>query len=146
MQRSQVIPTIYGYLVCLIAIFLFIASIAGLVSNVFRIADPLIGGMRGGPGMRMAAPGFGPPPFVAGAIVYRGRGVAPMAPPPNPRFFRGGERGGTQVFRTEIDRDAMIGHSRLAAVRSFVVDLVLIAVAVLLFGWHWRWLNEPQPA
>jgi hypothetical protein len=120
MQRS-VVGSIYGYLVCLLAIVIFVHSSAGIVSGVFGMASP--------------ASGFGVP---MGARVFSGeRGPANIffrtLPPPNVNM-----PGNARItVRTEF-----AGIGRLQAARVFTVSLVLLAISILLFGWHWRWLHN----
>ena len=124
MQRS-VVGSIYGYLVCLLAIVIFVHSSAGIVSSIFGMASP--------------ASGFGAP---MGARVFPGeRGPGNIffrtLPPPNVNV--------PEPSRITV-RTAFAGEGRLQAARMLVVSLVLLGIAILLFRWHWRWLHSTQPA
>jgi hypothetical protein len=52
---------------------------------------------------------------------------APFAIAQPPNTFRGG----------------MIARGRLNAVRGLVVSLVVLIISIVLFRWHWGWLNAP---
>jgi hypothetical protein len=124
MQRS-VVGSIYGYLVCLLAIVIFVHSSAGIVNSVFGMASP--------------ASGFGAP---MGARVFgseRGPGNIFLRTLPSPNVNV------SENSRITV-RTAFAGEGRLQAARMFVVSLVLLVISILLFGWHWRWLHGTQPA
>lgn len=129
MQRSSIIGDIYGYLVCLLAIVIFVHAAAGFINSAFG-GSPGMGfhrtmlmTMRGGPGgpmwrgqMRGTMPRWNMNPDVT------------ISPPP----------GAPQVqVAARIHRGP--------DVRGLVVNAVLLLIAVLLFGWHWRWLRT-RPA
>lgn len=115
MDRSHtIVSAIYGYTVCLIAILLFVAGSVGFVNNAFRTANP---GLEGSPYRIGMGVRRADPPAVSAPFG--------MAQPPN-RFH-----------------GAMIARGRLNAVRGLVVSLVVLIISVVLFGWHWRWLNAP---
>jgi hypothetical protein len=42
----------------------------------------------------------------------------------------------------DAEREAAIGNSRFRASRSLVGNLLLLVVAGILFGIHWRWLKR----
>ncbi|MGR4064974.1 MAG: hypothetical protein ACLQPV_05955 [Vulcanimicrobiaceae bacterium] len=140
MQRS-VVGNIYGYIVCLLAIVIAIHSAVGIVNGVFGIASPETFHQRG-PMMGM-----------------RGWGDARSGQKSvNSSFFIRGNRGGIAQGTLPMPgigsmpgnfgdrRASMVARARLQAIRGLVVSLVLLAVAAALFRWHWRWLQNPQPA
>src|ERR1700722_18862121 len=45
--------------------------------------------------------------------------------------------------RRDSFRGATIERGRRNAVRGLVVSLVLLIISVVIFRWHWRWLNAP---
>ena len=130
MQRSSIIGDIYGYLVCLLAIVIFVHAAAGFINSAFGATGgqgmgfhrTVLMTMRGGPGgpmwrgqMRGAMPRWNMNPGVA------------MSPPP----------GAPQV-------QAALRLRHGPSVRGLVLNAVLLLIAVLLFGWHWRWLQRTQ--
>jgi hypothetical protein len=42
----------------------------------------------------------------------------------------------------DAEREAAIGNARFHAIRSLVGNLLLITLAGVLFGIHWRWLRQ----
>lgn len=125
MQRS-IIGSIYGYLVCLLAIVIVVHSAAGFVSGIFGMASP--------------GAGFGPHAPMMGTGVMRAERA------PDYFFFRTPPEFDPNM-RGKIDiRAGMAGAERVQAARVFVVSLVLGVFAVFLFLFHWRWLENPRPA
>jgi hypothetical protein len=99
MREPGVVGSVYGYLICVIAILLFIRSGAGFVNSAFALAGvPTAWHPYHGAAMGMASH------FGAGA-----------------------------------------GRGHLFALRGLVVNALLLTIAVLLFRWHWRWLQQPPP-
>lgn len=124
MQRSLV-GSVYGYLVCLLAILIFVHSSAGIVNSIFGMASPA-SAFSAPMGPRVFSGERGP-----GNIFFR------TLPPPNANM--------PSNSRITV-RTAFAGEGRLQAARRFAVSLVLLGIAILLFGWHWRWLHDTQPA
>jgi hypothetical protein len=42
----------------------------------------------------------------------------------------------------DAERETAIGNARFRATRSLVGNLLLILLAAVLFGIHWRWLRQ----
>ncbi len=138
-NRSSVVASIYGYLVCLIAVLLFVGNSAGFINNAFRIASPGLSEMHG-PHMfvRSFGPrgGFGPglPPEPG---IEVGQVPVPAGVSPSP-----GPSGKPETQRLDIVRSEILGEGRLNAVRGLVVNIVLLIISVLLFRAHWTWLGS----
>jgi hypothetical protein len=160
-DRSRIIPTIYGYAVCLIAIIVFLISISGFVNNIFRTGYPGSEGFHG----RIATHGFRAGRFKHSAFGHwsmghrsfgrRGlghgafnqrSGLPGTSQRALPNATQGSPAIGAQNQRFANFRNAFIARARLNAVRLLAIDFVLLIVSVLLFVGHWRWLNHPQPA
>jgi len=149
MQRSSIIGDIYGYLVCLLAIVIFVHSAAGFVNSAFGFAGArvaahgfpapmmMIAARQPGGGMRIWSGGMRPP-WTGGMYRHRGPGAVV---PPNPAATL--QPGAPNVLPT-VTVARMRPHGPI--VRGLVLDLILMILAVLLFRWHWRWLQRTQPA
>lgn len=122
-MERPLVSQIYAYLVCLLAIVVGLASLAGVISNAFRTAHPT---MR--PAMLMRH--MGPGPFEGG---MRGTMRFPQDQPPSPV--------GTPGPMMQQMHERFIADARYDAVRRLVTDLILLIAAVALFNWHWRWLH-----
>ena len=126
------VSQIYAYLICVIAILVALASLAGFVKSAFRVAHPTF---AGGPLITERHFGFGG---------RYGRGMrAPELPPlpppgaPGVRTFR--------VAGPPVElQQRFIADARYAAVGKLVTNLVLLLAAIALFLWHWRWLHGAQ--
>lgn len=134
MQRTSLIGEIFGYLVCLLAVVIFFMSVAGIVNNAFRVANPTAGPrvigarMMGGPGRH------------GGNFFYRTRGgqvSGPMAAPPQP--FPPSAAPDITAMRANFVRDA-----RFEAVRRLVLALVMFALSIFVFQRAFAWLNPKQ--
>jgi hypothetical protein len=128
MRNYGIIANVYGYLICVVAVLLFIHSAAGFVNSAFRFAGP--SGMRHH--HRVAAI-YGP-----GSERWAWHRMQPQA------LSKPGAVA-PSVPGTFGARAAARGRWELAAVRGLVLNLILLAIAALLFRWHWHWLQRPQP-
>jgi len=134
-DRTRVIPALYGYSVCLIAVIVFLICIAGIVNNAFRVANPASGAFH----RPVAMHGFR---FMHRGFGHRGGFRQPQATP-----NASGETPSGAVSGPSTNfRDAFIARARLNAVRRLTLSVVLLIVSVLLFAGHWRWLHASQPA
>ncbi len=123
MQRHSVTAEIFGYLICLLAVFIFFASAAGVVSNAFRVVHP--------------TPVH---PLLAGAMAARfarhpWMGEQPMASPP---------QGMAPGAQPGMLRDRIVAGARFDAIRRFVVSVVMLVLAILVFRRAFEWLNPRQ--
>ena len=142
------VAQIFGYLVCLIAVIVFFASIAGLVNSAFRAINPTAGPriiatrMLGGPGSpnlffyRNAAfrhGGFGHGVFghhsrTGGGPQVMGAGPMPMPSPPDVAAMRA----------------RAVGDARFDAFRRLGLAIVMLFVSILVFRRTFDWLNPQQ--
>jgi len=134
--RNSPVAEIFGYLVCLIAVVVFLASVAGIVNNAFRVANPT-------PGPRLFVarmlPGHGPRGgnffYKAGSGQRSGEGPGPMgAGPialPNPPD--------ATAMRARAE-----GNARFDAARRLVLAIVMLVVSALVFRRAFDWLNPRQ--
>lgn len=125
MQRSTV-AQIYGYLICLIAILLFIHSAAGIVRSSFGAPGPVAFARFRGPmhpffgmqrwGMRGGAIGARSP-----ASPALGLPAGPPAP---------------------FTAQRLVLHHRGPNASGLVLNVVLLIIALALGTSHWRWLQR----
>ena len=146
-MRTSIVAEIFGYLVCLIAVIVFFASIAGIVNSAFRVVNPTAGPriiatrMLGGPGgpkalfYRSAGSGhgifghmFGHHGHAGGGPQTMGAAPLPMPSPPDIAAMRA---------RAE-------GDARFDAVRRLVLAIVMLAVSIWVFRRMFDWLNPRQ--
>jgi hypothetical protein len=119
-DRTRVIPSLYGYGVCLIAVLVFLVASVAFVNNAFRVVNPALGVHH----RQVAQHGFRRPGR------FGNYGVTP------------GNAGPRLATPSRTDR---VQLGRLNAVRGVTLDIVLIIIAAMLFRGHWRWLgNNPS--
>lgn len=142
MDRPNRVAQLYGYAVCLIAVVVFLVNANSLVESAFTLANPLRGG-----GDR-----FGMQPVVSSFEAYRATvsrenrfnappGAGPAAATPLPDSLL--------RARYEALRADRIDQARFDAERSLTTSVLLLALSVVLFALHWRWLRRsaaPVPA
>ncbi|MBV8245061.1 MAG: hypothetical protein JOZ38_03985 [Candidatus Eremiobacteraeota bacterium] len=125
MQRSLV-SEIYGYAVCLLAIVVAFAALAGTIHGAFGIARP--------------APG---PTFF---VQHRGPFGQMPAPPPKADvpFPDAMDAGPPPQLRGM--RERVVAGARFDGAAHLTTSLIVLLAAGGLFFWHWRWLHEPARA
>lgn len=138
------IAQMYGYAVCLITVIVMLIAIKQVVDAAFDLSDPIRA--EGGGYGRMGRP-------LTNFELYR---VEARRQPD----FRGGPTTAAPPVRQPADtlsdaelrrlydaeREQVIGNARFRAIRSLVGNLLLIVLAGVLFGIHWRWLRQREAA
>lgn len=138
MARSERIPQLYGYAVCLIAVVVALISVNSLVNQAFLLSDPLAGADRYGYGAGASLTSF------ESFRATRARGRDPMLPR--------AESGDSAAAPTEAElraeyetlRADALARVRFEAGRELTQSLVMLLVAVALFWWHWRWVRGAE--
>jgi hypothetical protein len=123
MPRTSVVAEIFGYLVCLLAVVIFFASVAGVISGAFRIAHP--------------SP---QPPVMFRHLVATRPGVpwgGPMIKAPLPNAL---PPGSNMPFAS----DRAIADARYDATRRFVLAVVMLVLSIVVFNRAFGWLNPKQ--
>ena len=140
MARSERIPQIYGYAVCLIAVVVVLMSVNSLVDQAFLLSDPLAGANRYG-----LAGGASLSSYESyRATRARGRDFIPQP-----------EGGATETdtaapseaeLRAEYEslREDALSRVRFESRRELTQSAVLLLLAVALFAWHWRWVRGAE--
>jgi hypothetical protein len=130
------ISQVYGYAVCLITVVVMLIAIKQVVDAAFDLSDPIRA--EGGGYGRMGRP-------ITNFELYRMEARRQPTRGPTPA----GEQGSPDSATSDADlkrmydaeREAAIGNARFRAIRSLVGNILLIALAAVLFGIHWRWLR-----
>ena len=117
----------YGYAVCLTAVITGLICIAGIINNAFDLANPLAGERWDGSLTSFEAYKATREPR-AGASDQRQRGDTLSE-----EALRG---------RYEALRADRLAQRTFRAKKQLVTSVVLLIVAALLFGTHWRWLRR----
>ena len=132
------VAQMYGYAVCFITIVMMLISIKQLVDAVIDLSDP-IRAESGGYG-RMGRPLTN---FELYKLMAREQPEARTPPGqirPRPVSDSLSDAELRRLF--DAEREQAIGNARFRAIRSLVGNLLLITLAAVLFGIHWRWLKQ----
>ena len=131
MDRSNRIAQLYGYAVCLVAVIIALSSIASLLGASIDRANPLHAEFNYGASL-------------SSLEAYRATHHRDRMNP-----------GGVEPARIDTLSDAVLRSRYVALVadrraattyrtsKAFVSSGVMLAMALALFGWHWRWLRTP---
>ena len=136
MDRSNKIAQAYGYAVCFIAVVTLLFSSKGIIDAAFDLSAPLRAD-RYMSGINLTS-----------FEIYKRERVERRDRPtmvegaPVQRTFTDAE------LRTmyEEERASHIDNVKFRATRSLVSNVLLVAIAFLLFATHWRWLRRESAA
>jgi hypothetical protein len=133
------ISQVYGYAVCFITVIVMLISIKQVIDAAFDLSDPIRA--EGGGYGRMGRP-------LTNFEMYKieARRQPEMRPRPIPAGSLTRPPADTlsdaELRRLyDAERDQSIGNAKFRAMRSLVGNLLLIALAGILFNIHWRWLK-----
>lgn len=132
------ISQVYGYAVCLITVIVMLIAIKQVVDAAFDLSDPIRA--DGGGYGRMGRPITN---FELYKMEARRQGPTRNGPTPAGENASPDSAASDAELKTMYDaeREAAIGNARFRAIRSLVGNLLLIVLAGILFGIHWRWLR-----
>jgi len=147
MDKPHRIGQLYGYTVCLVAVVTFLTSANSFVKGLFALADPVSYGQEP---FRM---GFEPSlsSFEAFRATYM---FGPSGAMVSMARARGAARDTSQRVDTlstaelrsryEALRSERVAQVRQAGLSEVVTSGILIVLAAVLFGVHWRWLRARE--
>lgn len=138
-DNSSRMAQAYGYIVCLIAVVVGIASIAGTVNSLFDYADPIHSDKYGRSGMSVTSYNSYKREY------YSRQPAAPRPGPDNAAPAKGQVDSLPDATLRQMyqeDRTDHIDNTKFRALRSLVVSVLLLAVSIVLFSIHWKWLRR----
>jgi hypothetical protein len=131
------ISQVYGYAVCLITVVVMLIAIKQVVDAAFDLSDPIRadGGGYGRTGRPITN-------FELYKMEARQQASIGNRPQPAVKVPADSALSDADLKRMyDAEREAAIGNARFRAIRSLVGSLLLIVLAGVLFGIHWRWLR-----
>ncbi len=132
------ISQVYGYAVCLITVVVMLIAIKAVVDAAFDLSDPIRA--DGGGYGRMGRPITNFELYKMEARQQGSTGSRPL--PMTAKVSPDSVLSDADLKRMyDAEREAAIGNARFRAIRSLVGNLLLIVLAGVLFGIHWRWLR-----
>jgi hypothetical protein len=135
------IPQAYGYAVCLITVIVMLIGIKQVVDAAIDLSDPIRA-----EGSRMGRTLTNFEVYKVEnkrqAIERTGGGPTPASVVP-PKSATDSVASDAELRRLyDAERETAIGNAKFRATRSLVGNLLLIILAGVLFGIHWRWLKR----
>jgi hypothetical protein len=136
MERSDRVPQLYGYTVCLIAIVVMLVNVSAIVNRSFTLANPL---MASGP-FGWSGPAYSSFEAYKATVLFN-PGPPMVAAPATPKPT-------DAELRTQFDalRADAITRNRLEARRELTESILMFVLAAALFAWHWRWVRRERLA
>ena len=129
------ISQVYGYAVCLITVIVMLIAIKQVVDAAFDLSDPIRAeGGRMGRQLtnfelyKMETRRQGPIRNGPAAVSEKASPDSVLSDADLRRMY-------------DAEREAAVGNTRFRSIRSLVGNLLLIVLAGVLFGIHWRWLR-----
>lgn len=144
MSRPTWIASVYGYLVCVIAVITLLISVSGFINAAFERSNPVFA--RGGWGPS----GVPLTSFEAYRASINERQTAsrgdvgvpgtPARPASTPDTLT------TEQLRARYEalRADHIAQVTFSATQTLVKNGMMIVLAVGLFAWHWRWIRNQR--
>jgi hypothetical protein len=127
MDRSGRAWQWYGYAVCLTAVITGLICISGIINNAFDLANPLATERADG--------------SLTSFEAYKATRESRV--PASDQRQRADTLSDEMLrVRYEALRADRIAQRTFRATKQLVTSLVLLIVAVVLFGTHWRWLRR----
>ncbi len=131
MEKSQKMPQIYGYLVCLTSVITFLICASTLMYAVLDLGDPIHAGFTPAEA-----------PSLASFDNYK-MDILRSAPKEG-ESARASYVPDDQTLRAmyEAAKDDKIQRVRHESNRTIVIDTILIIICIALFVTHWRWMKK----
>jgi hypothetical protein len=135
MERSDRVPQLYGYTVCLIAIVVMLVNVGSIVNRSFTLANPL---MSSGS------------PFGWGDVRYSSFEAYKASVSYNPGPIPAGASTAPKLtdaeLRTQFEalRADQIARNQIDARRELTESILMLLLSAALFAWHWRWVRRER--
>jgi hypothetical protein len=134
MERSDRVPQLYGYSVCLIAIVVMLVNVSSIVNTTFTLSDPLASN---------AAFGWGGAILTSFEAYKATMDRAPMVMPSTSAEVTAPKLTDAELrARYEALRADHMARTRLDARRDITESILMLLIAAALFAWHWRWVRR----
>jgi hypothetical protein len=140
-RTNSRIAQAYGYAVCFITVIVMLIAIKGVVDAAIDLSDPIRAeGSRMGRTLTNFEVYKMEARRQAGARAEVGPTPAAVAPVKGAPDTVTSDAELRRLY--DAERETAIGNARFRAIRSLVGNLLLITLAGVLFGIHWRWLKQ----
>jgi len=141
MERTSRIQQLYGYTVCLVAVVVFLMSIAALIDGLYDLTNPLQSSRFGGPASLTSFEAYkatrdaDKPRMMSGVDgpTKAGRDSTPEMSDAELR---------AEYVALRADR---IEKARFEGAKTLTRSILLLLISGALFFIHWRWLARKEP-
>lgn len=144
----------YGYAVCFITVIVMLIALKQVVDAAFDLSDPIRADGGGYGRMGRSITNFEiykaeakRQPGERSEMIAQGSPAVRVDQPPKAGVSRAAADtlSDAELRRLyDAERETAIGNARFRATRSLVGNLLLILLAAVLFGIHWRWLRQRE--
>ncbi|HUU28821.1 MAG TPA: hypothetical protein VM123_13505 [archaeon] len=130
MDKQHKITQLYGYAVCLVTVITFLISVSSFVGAIFDLSDPMHGGYYpGGPSLAS----FENYKMDILKAPQQGQQASATAYVPDDQTLK------AMYEAAKADR---IQTVKLRAQRTLAADILIVALCIALFTFHWRWMRR----
>ncbi len=126
MEKSKLIPTIYGYAICLVAVITFLIATTSLVNSIIDNSDPMHSGYR-----------CSNMPSLASFENYK---MDVLNSSDKEQAFVPDEQ--TLIAMYEAAKTDKIQSAQHQTLRTIVVSSFIIVLCFVFFIFHWRWMRK----
>jgi hypothetical protein len=151
-RMNSRIAQAYGYAVCFITVIVMLIALKQVVDAAFDLSDPIRADGGGYGRMGRTITNFElykaeakRQPAERTELVSQGGPAVRLDQPPKAGVSKAAADtlSDAELRRLyDAERETAVGNARFRATRSLVGNLLLILLAAVLFGIHWRWLRQ----
>jgi hypothetical protein len=131
MEKTHRVAQIYGYLVCLVAVITFLISISQLVNSLIDLGDPIHAGWTPESAPSLASYENYKMDILKSTSKTGEAATAAYVPDEQ-----------TLHVMYQAARDNKIQLEKHRAVRSIIINGLLVVICVVLFTTHWMWMRK----
>jgi hypothetical protein len=153
-RTNSRIAQAYGYAVCFITVIVMLIALKQVVDAAFDLSDPIRADGGGYGRMGRSITNFEiykaeakRQPAERSEMIAQGNPAVRVDQPPKAGVSKAAADtlSDAELRRLyDAERETAIGNARFRATRSLVGNLLLIVLAAVLFGIHWRWLRQRE--
>lgn len=136
MEKSKrIIPQIYGYLICVVAVITFLISVGTMVNSILSLSDPIHSGWSADGTAKLSSYEIYKLDVMKSTRNEKGDTNSAYVPDET-----------TIKAMYEAERADKIQKVKHDSNKQIIVSTILIVLCIVLFATHWRWMRKLSKA